>query len=81
MLKIKDLQITYTEVIRLVKTLKHINEKASNLKKEQDGRFVVQNDKIKEIEWITIIEFAAITAFGVYQYFRLRSIIDNKQRA
>ena len=50
------------------------------MRKEQEGRFVVHNDKIKEIEWITIIEFAAITAFGVYQYLRLRTIIDNKQR-
>ncbi len=67
-------------MVRLVRSLKHINEKASELKKEQDEQFLAQNEKIKEIEWITIIEFAAITAFGVYQYFRLRNIIDNKQR-
>jgi hypothetical protein len=39
-----------------------------------------QQAKIKEIEWITIIEFIAISAFGVYQYFRLTNVIDNKQR-
>jgi hypothetical protein len=41
--------------------------------------FKEQEEKIGKIEWITFIEFAAIIAFGVYQFYRLRGIIDNKQ--
>jgi hypothetical protein len=44
-----------------------------------DSRFTSQNEKIKKIETISFIELAVICLMGAYQFFRLKTIIENRQ--
>lgn len=80
LLKIDDLQNTYTELLKLKSFTKYATARNDEIKKSQDEVFAIQQEKISKIEFITIIEFVAISAFGIYQFLRLRTIIDNKQK-
>ena len=46
----------------------------------QDEIFTDQEEKIKDIEWIGIVEFVVICLLGLYQFFRLKALIENKQK-
>jgi hypothetical protein len=55
LLKIKDLQSTYSELIKFAKLNEDINAHYIVNQKNQDELFKEQEEKVNKIEWITII--------------------------
>ena len=55
LLKIDDLQNTYTELLKLKSFTKTVVNKNQQIKKDQDDVFAIQQEKISKIEFITVI--------------------------
>ena len=78
LLKVADLSQTYTYLVRTAAMFESVHEIAESMKRTDDQTFEEQKSSINTLETITFIEFAVICAFGLYQYIRLKQVIETK---
>ena len=79
LLKVGDLQETYTYLIRSQKLFETAKEYSSKMKTTEDESFEEQKQRIETLKLVSFIEFAVICVFGAYQYIKLKNIIESKQ--
>ena len=80
LLKVDDLRESYRALAKIQKQFDKIKNFSETTKTTQDEIFLEQESKIKDIEWISVIEFVGVCLLGLYQFFRLRALIENKQK-
>jgi hypothetical protein len=78
LLKVQDLKHTYQTMASFEALLRQVKDTAPTIKKEEDLIFEDQNQQMKTLTLISIVEIAVVLAFGVYQYFRLKTLIETK---
>lgn len=79
LLKIDDLQKTYTELINIQKLLEYVGEGSKRQKIEEDTVFDEQNSQMGLLVIISVAELAVVCILGGYQYLTLKDLITNKQ--
>lgn len=55
----------------------HSASAASRRTQEDNSVFLAQNDQMQKLEWLSILELAAVILLGTYQYVRLKDIISS----
>ena len=60
--------------------MERVNKENEQIKGDETVVFDGQRDKMETFKWTTLSEIVVICLLGGYQYWKLKGIIDHKQK-